>query len=58
VWRRSSVFISGPFVSMCEMSIVPSMVLHVCCVSKLFCEYLEFGLLDRIACVCGLCISF
>jgi hypothetical protein len=54
MWKCSSVFVSAPFFSMCKMSIVSFMVLRVCCVSKMCCEYLEFGLLDRIACVWSL----
>jgi hypothetical protein len=42
MWKRSSVFISGPFFSMCRMSIVSCIV------------PLEFGLLDRVACICSL----
>jgi hypothetical protein len=53
-WKRASVFISGPFFSKCKISIVSSIVLYVCCVSKMYCEYLEFGLLDCIACMCPL----
>jgi hypothetical protein len=52
--KRSSVFISVPFFSMCKVSIASSMVLYVCCVSGMCCEYLEFGLLDRIAYTCSL----
>jgi hypothetical protein len=54
MWKRLSIFISAPFFSMCKMSIVFSMVLYVCCMSRMRCEYLEFGLLDRIACMCSL----
>jgi hypothetical protein len=50
----SNVFISGPFFSMCSMSIVSSIVLYVCYVSKMCCVYLEFVLFVLIACTCSL----
>jgi hypothetical protein len=43
-----------PFFSKCKMSIVSSIVPYVCCMSQMCCEYLEFGLLDRIASICRL----
>jgi hypothetical protein len=54
VWNCSNVFIRGPFFSMCSMSIFPSIVLYMCCVSKMCCAYLEFGLFVLIACMCSL----
>jgi hypothetical protein len=48
MWKRSNVSIIGPFFSNCNMPIVSSMVPYVCC------EYLELGLLFRIACMCFL----
>jgi hypothetical protein len=43
IWKHSSVL----FLSIYRMSIV-------CCMSRMCCEYLEFGLFDRIACICSL----
>jgi hypothetical protein len=54
MWKRSRVFVSGPFLSVCKMSIVSSIVPYVCCVSSMCCAYLEFGLFERIACICSL----
>jgi hypothetical protein len=48
------VFIIGPFLSMCRMSIVFSIVPYACYVSRMCCAYVEFGLFDLIACVCSL----
>jgi hypothetical protein len=48
--KRSSVFISGPLLSICKMSIVSSIVPYVCCVTSMCCAYLEFGLFELIAC--------
>jgi hypothetical protein len=49
------VFISGTFFSICRMSIVSSIVSYVCCVSRMYCAYLEFGLFVPLL-VCVLCI--
>jgi hypothetical protein len=51
---RSHVFIIGPLLSMCRMSIVFSIVPCASCVSRMCCAYVEFGLFDLIACVCSL----
>jgi hypothetical protein len=56
MWNCCNVFISGHFFSMCSMSIVSSVVLYVCCVSKMCCEYLEFGLFVMVACMRYLCL--
>jgi hypothetical protein len=49
VWKRSNTFISGPFLSVCKMSIASSIVLYVCCVFNMCCAYLELALFERIA---------
>jgi hypothetical protein len=49
MWKRSSVFISGPFLSICKMSIVSSIVAYVRCVYSMCFAYLEFGLFELIA---------
>jgi hypothetical protein len=54
MWYRSNVFINGPFLSMCNMSIVSSIAPCVSCVSRMCCAYLEFGLFVLIAYVCSL----
>jgi hypothetical protein len=48
MWNRSIVFIMGHFFTYCNIFMVFSMVLYVCCVSSICYEYLEFGLLFRI----------
>jgi hypothetical protein len=49
MWYHSHVFIIGHFLSMCRMSIVSSIVTYACCVSRMCCAYVEFGLFDLIA---------
>jgi hypothetical protein len=43
---RFSVFINGPFFSMCRMSSVSSIAPYACCVSKMCWAYLEVVLLE------------
>jgi hypothetical protein len=52
--NRSSVFINGPFFSMCRMSSLSSIVPYACCVSKMCWAYLQVVLLECMACICSL----
>jgi hypothetical protein len=40
-----------PFFSICRTSIMSVIGLDVCCVSRMCCEYFEFGLFDCIDCM-------
>jgi hypothetical protein len=54
MWHHYNVFINGPFFSKCRISFISVVGPYVCCVSRMCCEYFEFGLFDRIACICSL----
>jgi hypothetical protein len=48
------VFINWPFFSICRTFIMSVMGLYASCVSRMCCEYFEFGLFDHIDCMCSL----